>query len=76
MAKYHKEPTACEDCKYWALTPERHNDIKVGQCRRFPPSLVSTHLTKAGPLAMFPLTLAFQLCGEFSVSSPSTALRS
>jgi hypothetical protein len=71
-----KDHQECENCIFWK---QERNDKMQGQCRRFPPMLISAILTENTRLtgdsalnphniisaSQHPMTLGFHLCGEW-----------
>lgn len=51
---------SCRSCRHWLPLA----DPNLGFCRRYPPSVPSLILSASGPVRMFPVTLAEDLCGE------------
>jgi hypothetical protein len=55
-------PNACAECRYFRALPEK----TLGECRRYPPS-------GGSPLAVFPLVLPPDWCGEWLPLEPADA---
>ena len=62
----------CGKCKHWASENE---ETDVGQCRRFPPVLLSGQIDdtldhhKIAKLTVFPCTSYVEVCREFSIAA-------
>jgi hypothetical protein len=60
--------TQCKDCRWWNPLAERRSGVRVGECRRYPPSVLPTGLVyhtfcERSDLG-FPLSSEDGWCGE------------
>lgn len=57
----------CHNCTTWRRLPDEEQtpgEDVLGECRRYPPTVVVLADADAGPASMYPLVLAKDWCGE------------
>lgn len=69
--------STCKTCRHWlAENLKGEDDMQLGQCRRYPPTLcmvVTTHIDEAGPrqqinpVVRYPTVSEELWCGEHTI---------
>ena len=54
----------CENCKFWSLAWTL-DDVRVGRCHRYPPTISDPEMKKHGFGELFPQVDSQNWCGEF-----------
>lgn len=67
----------CGDCRYWKRRDETDDELSLGFCRRYPPTLCpeaeERPVQGKNPHGYWPLTFQSDWCGEFQKKPPSGA---